>query len=81
MSKRIQIPVDEPDLALVKAAASRAGLAVAEWARAALREKARRECGEPVMDPRTALQRLFETEAPVADVDAMIEESVRGRLQ
>ena len=32
MTRRIQIPIDETELALVKAAAKRAGVSVAEWA-------------------------------------------------
>ncbi len=81
MTKRIQIPVDDPELALVKAAASRAGLPVAEWARSILREEARRELGAPDLDPRSALEQLFALDAPVDDVDNMIEESIAGRLR
>jgi len=81
MTKRIQIPIDEPELALVKAAASRAGVPVAEWARAILGEEARRELGESGLDPQRALDRLFSTEAPVAGVATMIEESIAGRLE
>ena len=81
MTKRIQIPVEEPELALVKAAASRAGMPVAEWARGILREEARRELGESDLDPRRALAQLFSLDAPVDEVDTMIEESIAGRLR
>lgn len=81
MTKRIQIPVADPELALVKAAASRAGLPVAEWARGILREEARRELGEGGSDPRSALEQLFSVGAPVDEVDTMIEESIAGRLR
>ena len=80
MTKRIQIPVEEPELALVKAAAKRSGLPLAEWARAILGEQARRELGELDLDPRRALELLFAIDAPVEDVGTMIEESVKGRL-
>jgi hypothetical protein len=81
MSKRIQIPVEEPELALVKAAASRAGRPLAEWARAVLRDEARHQLGEARLDPKSALKSLFTAEAPVDDVAAMIEESLAGRLR
>ncbi len=81
MTKRIQIPIEEPELALVKAAASRAGRPLAEWARAVLREEAREQLGEARLDPRSALKALFSVEAPVDDVDVMIERSVTGRLR
>ena len=80
MTKRIQIPIDEPELALVRAAASRAGQPLAEWARVALRAEARQQLGEAPLDPRSALEALFSAEAPIADVAVMIEESVAGRL-
>lgn len=81
MSKRIQIPVDEPQLALVKAAASAVGQTVAEWARETLSERARQILGEARLDPGAALERLFSTGAPVDDVETMIDESVAGRLR
>ncbi|MBT3224471.1 MAG: antitoxin [Proteobacteria bacterium] len=81
MTKRIQIPIDEPELALVKAAATRAGLAVAEWARRILREEARREIGGVDLCPKRALGLLFEADAPISDLETMLEESVEGRLR
>ena len=81
MTKRIQIPVEEPELPLVKAAAARSGLPLAEWARSILGEEARRELGEIDLDPRHALELLFSMDAPVADIDTMIEDSVTGRLR
>ncbi len=81
MTKRIRIPIAELELALVKAAAARAGLPVAEWARGILRLAARRELGEPDLAPQQALKLLFSTEAPVSDVQTMNEESIRGRLK
>jgi hypothetical protein len=81
MTKRIQIPIDEPELALVRAAASRAGQPVAEWARDVLREEAREQLGEARLDPKAALKSLFSAGAPVDDIETMIEESVAGRLR
>jgi hypothetical protein len=81
MSKRIQIPVEEPELALVRAAASRAGQPLAEWARNVLREEARQQLGEVQLDPQAALKSLFSAEAPVDDLETMIDSSIAGRLR
>jgi hypothetical protein len=81
MTKRIQVPIDEPDLALIKAAAARSGVTLAEWARRLLREEARRSVGARHATPTDALAALFALDAPVAEVETMIEESVRGRLR
>jgi hypothetical protein len=81
MTKRIQIPVEEPELALVRAAAKRAGRPLAEWARGVLRDEARHQLGETRLDPRSAMKALFSSEAPVDEVDVMIEQSVAGRLR
>lgn len=80
MTKRIQIPIEDAELDLLKAAAQRAGQPLAAWARALLRERASEQLGGPRMSPAAALEALFALEAPVADIDTMIEESVRGRL-
>lgn len=81
MTKRIQIPIDEPELALVRAAANRAGLPVAEWARAVLHDEAERTLSGAKRTPREALEHLFSLEAPIDDLDVMIEQSIAGRLR
>jgi hypothetical protein len=81
MTKRIQIPVEEPELALVRAAASRAGRPLADWARAVLRDEARHQLGESRLDPRSALELLLSADAPVEAVDVMIDQSLAGRLR
>lgn len=79
MSKRIQIPVGEPDCSQFQAAARRAGLPLAEWARRQLREKADEVLGGKTLSPREALARLKGLEAPIAPVEKMLDESVAGR--
>lgn len=79
MSKRIQIPVEEAEADLLRRAARRAGLPLAEWARRLLRAGAERELGPGTRTPREALEAMFALEASVADVETMIEESLRGR--
>jgi hypothetical protein len=79
MSKRIQIPVGEQDCSQFQAAARRAGLPLAEWARRQLREKADEVLGRVALSPREALARLKELEAPIAPIEKMLDESVAGR--
>ena len=81
MTKRLQIPVEDPDLELVRSAAMHAGLPMAEWARSILRAAARRELGERDLQPQEALDLLFSLEAPIDDLGTMIEQSVAGRLR
>lgn len=52
-----------------------------EWARVALRQEARRELGGDALESHQALRQLFACEAPIDNVDSMIEESVAGRLR
>ncbi len=79
MTKRIQIPVDDRECSHFQAAARRAGLPLAEWARRQLREKADEVLGGAVLAPWEALELLKGLEAPVGPVETMIEESVAGR--
>ncbi|HXM71544.1 MAG TPA: hypothetical protein VN970_10450 [Thermoanaerobaculia bacterium] len=78
--KRLQIPIDDQERSRFRAAARRAGLPLAEWARRQLREKADEVLGAP-LDPREALALLEALEAPVGPVETMIEESVSGRYR
>jgi hypothetical protein len=79
MTKRIQIPVGDQECSHFQAAARRAGLPLAEWARRQLREKADEALGRAALGPREALALLKTLEAPVAPVETMVEESVAGR--
>lgn len=79
MNKRIQVPVEEAEADQFRRAARRAGLPLAEWARRLLRAGAERELGAGARTPREALEAMFALDAPVADIETMIEESLRGR--
>lgn len=79
MTKRLQIPVSDQDSSQFQAAARRAGLPVAEWARRQLRNKAEETLGGATLGPREALALLKSLDAPVAPVEIMIEESIAGR--
>jgi uncharacterized protein (DUF1778 family) len=79
MTKRLQIPIDDQERSHFRAAARRAGLPLAEWARRQLREKADEVLGTAALNPREALALIESLEAPVGPVETMIEESVSGR--
>jgi uncharacterized protein (DUF1778 family) len=79
MKKRIQISVDDQEGSYLQAAARRAGLPLAEWARRQLMQKAEEVLGGGALEPRKALALLKALEAPVAPLETMIEESVAGR--
>jgi hypothetical protein len=79
MTKRIQIPVGDQECSHFQAAARRAGLPLAEWARRQLRAKADEVLGGATLGPREALELLKSLEAPAGPVETMIEESVAGR--
>lgn len=79
MNKRLQIPVSEEETSRFQAAARRSGLPLAEWARRHLREKAEEALQSHKMGPLAAWELLTSLEAPVAPVEVMVEESIRGR--
>ena len=81
MTKRIQIPVTEAERQYLKAAAQKANLPLAEWARRELRRKADEVLGQQSVTAEQALEALFLLEGPVADVETMIEESIAGRFR
>ena len=80
MTKRIQIPVTEAERQYLKAAAQKANLPLAEWARRELRRMADELLGQQPVTGEQALEALFSLEGPVTDVEKMIEESIAGRL-
>jgi hypothetical protein len=79
MPKRLQIPIGDQERSHLQAAARRAGLPLAEWARRQLREKADEVLCGAALDPRQALASLKALEAPVGPVETLIEESIAGR--
>jgi len=82
MSKRFQIPVSREDEKLIQSAAKIYKISAAEWARRVLRKAAERDLScDMVMSPLEALQVISKLDAPVADVQTMINQSVKGRLR
>lgn len=80
MSKRLQVLLEEAELAEIRRAARLNRMTVAEWVRQALR-RARRE--EPTSDARRKLAAVREAARgsyPTADIDQMLAEIERGYL-
>lgn len=80
MSKRLQVLLDESELAEIRRAARLSRMTVAEWVRQALR-RARRE--EPTSDARRKLAVVREAARgsyPTADIDEMLADIERGYL-
>ena len=81
LNKRMHVPVSEREAALFKAAARKARLTLAEWARQLLRQEAGRALGREAATAEEALDDLFGVGAPVGDVQAMIDESTKDRYR
>jgi hypothetical protein len=81
MSKRIQIPISEPEEQLFKLAAKKRGLSLAEWARGHLKEKSQMDLGAEPLSPQEALKELFEIRGSIDSVEVMNKEAVKGRYK
>ena len=78
MSQRLQVLLQEEELAEIRRVARRHRMTVAEWVRQALR-RARRD--EPAVDPRRKLAAVREAAQgsyPTADIDVMLSEIEAG---
>lgn len=78
MSTRLQVVLDDAELAEIKRAARLSRMTVAEWVRQALR-RARRE--EPVSDAKRKLAMVREAARgsyPTADIQQMLSEIEQG---
>jgi hypothetical protein len=78
MSKRLQVILDDAELAEVKKAAKRSRMTTAEWVRQALRAAQRRQ---PAVDPakKLAAVRLAAKHAfPTGDIQQMLQEIEEG---
>ena len=78
MTTRLQVLLEDDELAEVRRVAKRHRMTVAEWVRQALR-RARRD--EPATDPRKKLSAVREAarfEYPTADIDQMLADIERG---
>ena len=80
MSKRLQVVLDDEELAEIRHVAETQHLTVAEWVRQSLRA-ARRE--QPVYDVETKIRAVREAAQhsyPAADVGDMLDDIARGSM-
>lgn len=80
MSKRLQVVVDEQELAELRAIAERHGTTVSEWVRQVLRAARRRESSGDPARKLDAIQLAVEHAFPTADIEVMLAETERGYL-
>lgn len=79
MSKRLQVLMDDEELAKIQGTAAREGTTVAEWVRRAL-QRALEERPQRGRDGRIAAVRAaVRHEFPAPDIDRMLEEIDLGR--
>lgn len=79
MSKRLQVLMDDEELAKIQGTAAREGTTVAEWVRQAL-QRALAERPQRAQDRRIAAVRAAAGHAfPAPDIDQMLAEIDRGR--
>lgn len=80
MSQRLQVLLDESELAEIRKLARRQRLTTAEWVRQALRAAQRAQPGtdakKKLMTIRAAVDHAF----PTADIDQMLDEIEQGYL-
>ena len=77
--KRFQIPVDDAENQLFQRAAEAHGEAAAVWARNLLTRAAEKTLAGGAISPKRAVENLRQLNAPTAEIEQMIRESVEGR--
>jgi hypothetical protein len=80
MSKRLQVILDDAELAAVRRAARRSHMTTAEWVRQALRAARRSEPSGDAAKKLAVVQAASAFEFPTGDIDQMLGEIERGYL-
>jgi hypothetical protein len=80
MSKRLQVLLDETELAEIRRTARRQKLTTAAWVRQALRSARRAEASSDPGKKLTAVRAAARHRFPTADIDQMLGEIERGYL-
>ena len=80
MSKRLQVLLEEAELAEIRKHARRQRLTTAEWVRQALRAARRSEPGTDAKKKLATVRSAAGQAFPTADVDQMLAEIERGAL-
>jgi len=78
MSKRLQVVLDEEELAEIQEFARGQRMAVSEWVRRVLRDARRQSPSREAASKLRAIQRASEHSFPTADIGQMLEEIERG---
>lgn len=78
MTKRLQVLLEDDELAEIKRAARRRRQTVAEWVRAALRQARDRDAGRPAALKLQALRDGGTHAFPTGSIDEMLDEIERG---
>ena len=78
MSKRLQVLLDEEELAALQEIARRNHMSLAEWVRQTLREARSQQPVRGAALKHQALRRAMEHEFPTADIDEMLAQIERG---
>ncbi len=80
MSKRLQVLLDEHELAELRAIAERHSTTVSEWVRQVIRAARRREFSGDPARKLDAIRLATEHAFPTADIEVMLAEAERGYL-
>lgn len=78
MTKRLQVLLEDDELAEIRLAARRRRQSVAEWVRTALRQARDRDGARPAAAKLQALREGGEHAFPTGSIDDMLEEIERG---
>lgn len=80
MSKRLQVLLDEQELAEIQAIAARNGMTVSAWVRHLIRNARQRHAtGDPARKL-AAVREAMRHSFPTGDIEQMLEETERGYL-
>lgn len=80
MSVRLQVVVDEDELAEIRTAAERHGMTVSAWVRQAIRTARRTESDVAPSRKLDVVRRATEHAFPTGDIDVLLAETEHGYL-
>jgi monomeric isocitrate dehydrogenase len=78
MTKRLQVLLEDEELADIKRVAQRQRTSVAEWVRSALRRAREADAGQPASAKLHAIREGARHDFPTGSIDDMLEEIERG---
>ena len=81
MSKRLQVVLEDEELAEIRRAARQSHMTSSEWVRQALRKARRAEPSGDVKKKLAVVRRAATHAYPTADIEQMLDEIERGHLE